>query len=186
MFADSIRASSLNRLHRQAGQKTAPDQRQYVNLALAMREPSTEDIAATATEVSYGPRTDIALIFRSPRRRERGVSRAPLARANTGTKTGAKMAHLAIAGVKNYRRLVEKTAFRGHSPGRAGGAYRGRRRCRARCRSGTFLRCRTPPAPLLLRVTGSCRLYPSATATRRRAGPGSSATPHTTCHRHTG
>ncbi len=144
------------------------------------------DIAATATEVSYGPRTDIALIFRSPRRRERGVSRAPLARANTGTKTGAKMAHLAIAGVKNYRRLVEKTAFRGHSPGRAGGAYRGRRRCRARCRSGTFLRCRTPPAPLLLRVTGSCRLYPSATATRRRAGPGSSATPHTTCHRHTG
>jgi hypothetical protein len=50
-----------------------------------------------------GPRTDIALIIRSPRRRERGVSRAPLARANTGTKTGAKMAHLAIAGVKNYR-----------------------------------------------------------------------------------
>ena len=44
MFADSIRASSLNRLHKQAGQKTAPDQRHCVNFALATREPSTEDI----------------------------------------------------------------------------------------------------------------------------------------------
>ena len=51
-FADSIRASSLKRLHRQAGQKTAPDQCQYVNLALAMREPSTEDIAVTLRYVS--------------------------------------------------------------------------------------------------------------------------------------
>jgi hypothetical protein len=44
LFANSIRASSLNRLHQQAGQKTAPDQRHPVNLPLAMREPSTEDI----------------------------------------------------------------------------------------------------------------------------------------------
>ncbi len=47
MFADSIRASSLNRLHQQAGQKTAPDQCHCVNLSLATREPSTEDIAKT-------------------------------------------------------------------------------------------------------------------------------------------
>src|SRR6516162_8740431 len=52
LFADSIRASSLKRLHRQAGQKTAPDQCQYVNLALAMREPSTEDIRVTHRRVS--------------------------------------------------------------------------------------------------------------------------------------
>src|SRR4029079_3081554 len=44
LFADSIRASSLNRLHQQAGQKTAPDQCHCVNLALATRERSTEDI----------------------------------------------------------------------------------------------------------------------------------------------
>jgi hypothetical protein len=44
LFADSIKASSLNRLHQQAGQKTAPDQRHCVNFALATREPSTEDI----------------------------------------------------------------------------------------------------------------------------------------------
>ena len=44
LFADTIRASSLNRLHQQAGQKTAPDQCHCVNLALATREPSTEDI----------------------------------------------------------------------------------------------------------------------------------------------
>ena len=44
MFADSIRASILNRLHKQAGQKTAPDQRHCINFALATREPSTEDI----------------------------------------------------------------------------------------------------------------------------------------------
>src|SRR5664279_4239412 len=44
LFADSIRASSLNRLHQQAGQKTAPDQCHCVNLSLATREPSTEDI----------------------------------------------------------------------------------------------------------------------------------------------
>jgi hypothetical protein len=44
LFADSIRASSLNRLHQQAGQKTAPDQCHCVNISLATREPSTEDI----------------------------------------------------------------------------------------------------------------------------------------------
>ena len=38
----------------------------------------------------------------------------------------------------------------------------------------------------VLRVTGSCRLCPSAAAARDRAGLGSSATPHTTCHRYTG
>ena len=58
LFADSIRASSLKRLHRQAGQKTAPDQCQYVNLALAMREPSTEDIAVTLRHVSFGPQAN--------------------------------------------------------------------------------------------------------------------------------
>jgi hypothetical protein len=45
LFADSIRASSPNRLRQQAGQKTATDQSQHVNLPLATREPSTEDIA---------------------------------------------------------------------------------------------------------------------------------------------
>src|SRR4029079_18686959 len=35
-----------NRLHQQAGQKTAPDQCHCVNLTLATREPSTEDIAS--------------------------------------------------------------------------------------------------------------------------------------------
>ena len=53
LFADSIRASSLKRLHRQAGQKTAPDQCQYVNLALAMREPSTEDMTVPGSEVRF-------------------------------------------------------------------------------------------------------------------------------------
>ena len=53
LFADSIRASSLKRLHRQAGQKTAPDQRQYVNLALAMREPSTEDMMVRGSDVRF-------------------------------------------------------------------------------------------------------------------------------------
>jgi hypothetical protein len=46
LFADSIRASSLNRLHQQAGQKTAPDQCHCVNISLATREPSTEDIGS--------------------------------------------------------------------------------------------------------------------------------------------
>ncbi|MEA2793873.1 MAG: hypothetical protein QOI87_1253 [Bradyrhizobium sp.] len=46
LFADSIKASSLDRLHQQAGQKTAPDQCHCVNLALATREPSTEDIVS--------------------------------------------------------------------------------------------------------------------------------------------
>src|SRR5215475_12630007 len=51
LFADSIRASSLNRLHQQAGQKTAPDLRQHVNLPLATREPSTEDMLPTVGDV---------------------------------------------------------------------------------------------------------------------------------------
>src|SRR5215468_6745875 len=55
LFADSIRASSLNRLHQQAGQKTAPDQSQHVNLPLATGEPSTEDISASAIDIGYGP-----------------------------------------------------------------------------------------------------------------------------------
>jgi hypothetical protein len=55
LFADSIRASSLNRLHQQAGQKTAPDQRHCVNLALATREPSTEDIAQYGQHVRSVP-----------------------------------------------------------------------------------------------------------------------------------
>jgi hypothetical protein len=57
-----IRASSLKRLHQQAGQKTAPDQCHCVNLALATREPSTEDIV----------------------RADRHVSKVPLAETNSG------------------------------------------------------------------------------------------------------
>src|SRR5450432_1979749 len=52
LFADSIRASSLSRLHQQAGQKTAPDQCHCVNLALATREPSTEDIGSARRQCS--------------------------------------------------------------------------------------------------------------------------------------
>src|SRR4030095_13596660 len=44
LFADSIRASSPNRLRQQAGQKTAPDQSQHIYLPLATRKPSTEDV----------------------------------------------------------------------------------------------------------------------------------------------
>src|SRR4030095_1059255 len=53
LFADSIRASSLNRLHQQAGQKTAPDLRQHVNLPLATREPSTEDMPWRPYDVRF-------------------------------------------------------------------------------------------------------------------------------------
>src|SRR5262249_26999777 len=54
LFADSIRASSLTRLHQQAGQKTAPDQSQHLNLPLATREPSTEDIGPAAGKSAKG------------------------------------------------------------------------------------------------------------------------------------
>ena len=54
LFADSIKASSLDRLHQQAGQKTAPDQCHCVNLALATREPSTEDILLATSALSIG------------------------------------------------------------------------------------------------------------------------------------
>jgi hypothetical protein len=44
-LADTIRASSpFKRLHQQAGQKSAPDQRQNIDFVLATREPSTEDV----------------------------------------------------------------------------------------------------------------------------------------------
>jgi len=56
LFADTIRASSLNRLHQQAGQKTAPDQCHCVNLALATREPSTEDMPRCPTGVRFSNR----------------------------------------------------------------------------------------------------------------------------------
>jgi len=61
LFADSIRASSLKRLHQQAGQKTAPDQCHCVNLALATREPSTEDIVRPALLVQFVPKPDIRI-----------------------------------------------------------------------------------------------------------------------------
>ena len=61
LFADSIKASSLDRLHQQAGQKTAPDQCHCVNLALATREPSTEDIVRSARQVRFVPDSDIHL-----------------------------------------------------------------------------------------------------------------------------
>ena len=63
MFADSIRASSLNRLHQQAGQKTAPDQRHCVNLALATREPSTEDIGP---RIAVEPPTPVSALSMYP------------------------------------------------------------------------------------------------------------------------
>ncbi len=53
-------ASSLNRLHQQAGQKTAPDQCHCVNLSLATREPSTEDMLIFREE-TFGP---VAPVFR--------------------------------------------------------------------------------------------------------------------------
>ena len=65
MFADSIRASSLNRLHQQAGQKTAPDQCHCVNLALATREPSTEDSSRTSRHVRKVPQAGIRRVIRS-------------------------------------------------------------------------------------------------------------------------
>ena len=43
LLVDPIRASSLYRLHKQAGQTTAPDQRPVHHFMLATREPSTED-----------------------------------------------------------------------------------------------------------------------------------------------
>ena len=43
LLVDSIRASSLNRLHKQPGQTTAPDQRPGHHFMLATREPSTEN-----------------------------------------------------------------------------------------------------------------------------------------------
>src|SRR5450432_1057815 len=61
LFADSIRASSLNRLHQQAGQKTAPDQCLCVNLSLATREPSTEDLSQTSHHVRFVPTSDILM-----------------------------------------------------------------------------------------------------------------------------
>src|SRR5215510_1073033 len=59
LFADSIRASSLTRLHQQAGQKTAPDQSQHLNLPLATREPSTEDVEGAHWHVGDGPKRDM-------------------------------------------------------------------------------------------------------------------------------
>jgi len=46
-----------NRLHQQAGQKTAPDQCHCVNLTLATREPSTEDIGSK-TNRAHPPNSD--------------------------------------------------------------------------------------------------------------------------------
>ena len=43
LLVDPIRASSLYRLHKQAGQTTAPHQRPVHHFMLATREPSTED-----------------------------------------------------------------------------------------------------------------------------------------------
>jgi hypothetical protein len=44
LLVDPIRASSLYRLHKQAGQTTAPDQRPGNHFMLAAREPSTDDV----------------------------------------------------------------------------------------------------------------------------------------------
>jgi hypothetical protein len=45
LLVDPIRASSLYRLHKQAEQTTAPDQRPVHHFMLATREPPTEDCA---------------------------------------------------------------------------------------------------------------------------------------------
>jgi hypothetical protein len=78
LFADSIRASSLSRLHQQAGQKTAPDQCHCVNLALAAREPQSDHVR-----------------FSNRHRDERGAA-----------KTAALFDHLVGAG-EHCRRNVE-------------------------------------------------------------------------------
>ena len=48
LLADPIRASSPNRLHKQAGQTTAPDGTSDHHFMLATREPSTDDIPKSA------------------------------------------------------------------------------------------------------------------------------------------
>jgi len=70
LFTDSIRASSLNRLHQQAGQKTAPDLRQHVILPLATREPSTEDIAKLVRLVRLVPKHKVAALQPAAREQE--------------------------------------------------------------------------------------------------------------------
>ena len=77
MFADSIRASSLNRLHQQAGQKTAPDQCHCVNLSLATREPSTEDTAKQLM-TTYGKRWGIESGFRDTKDLRFGMGMASI------------------------------------------------------------------------------------------------------------
>ena len=42
-----IRASSLNRLRKQAGQTTAPDPTPHHHFMIATREPSTDDVQET-------------------------------------------------------------------------------------------------------------------------------------------
>src|SRR4030095_16111931 len=64
LFTDSIRASSLNRLHQQAGQKTAPDQSQHVKFPLATREPSTEDMLDASPNVRFQGDTVAKLLLR--------------------------------------------------------------------------------------------------------------------------
>ena len=59
LFADSIRASSPNRLRQQAGQKTAPDQSQHVKFPLATREPSTEDLRIVRCDVCFREEADM-------------------------------------------------------------------------------------------------------------------------------
>ncbi|MER9330855.1 hypothetical protein [Mesorhizobium sp. M0488] len=59
-FADPIRASSLEWLHQQAGQKTAPDQRAIMsNYLLHRGMPSTEDIVGGNAE-GHAQEIDIA------------------------------------------------------------------------------------------------------------------------------
>lgn len=51
LFADTIRASSLHRLHQQAGQTTAPDGTSDHHFMLATREPSTEAVPDSGTKI---------------------------------------------------------------------------------------------------------------------------------------
>jgi len=58
LFADTIRASSLNRLHQQAGQTTAPDGMSDHHFMLATREPSADVIPVWPLERRHTTGTD--------------------------------------------------------------------------------------------------------------------------------
>jgi hypothetical protein len=60
LLVDPIRASSLNRLRKQAGQTTAPDQRPAHHFMLATREPSTQDVRSAVAGRDGGIHAQLA------------------------------------------------------------------------------------------------------------------------------